>query len=284
MNVVLPTKKEINTIRIIVYISIIILCIIAVSMAVYVQYYKNQNVNNDKEFGKKEQINSKQLTKEQFSNMFNNTLLNSNTQIELQKEFENYEFVFTRYKNQNNIEGKYTLDINIPHININEENIKEYNQKIARTFLEKAKNIVKDENSINVIYIVEYTANIKDNILSLVIRANLKEGNNAQRLIIQTYNYDLEKKQELTIDKILETKGIDKEKANEAIKEEIKKVEAQVEEFEKLGYTIYKRNPESDIYNVENISKFYIDNDDNLYLIFAYGNKEFTSEMDLVVF
>lgn len=284
MNVVLPTKKEINTIRIIVYISIIILCIIAVSMAVYVQYYKNQNVNNDKEFEKKEQINSKQLTKEQFSNMFNNTLLNSNTQIELQKEFENYEFVFTRYKNQNNIEGKYTLDINIPHININEENIKEYNQKIARTFLEKAKNIVKDENSINVIYIVEYTANIKDNILSLVIRANLKEGNNAQRLIIQTYNYDLEKKQELTIDKILETKGIDKEKANEAIKEEIKKVEAQVEEFEKLGYTIYKRNPESDIYNVENISKFYIDNDDNLYLIFAYGNKEFTSEMDLVVF
>ena len=38
------------------------------------------------------------------------------------------------------------------------------------------------------------------------------------------------------------------------------------------------------MYKIENTDEFYIDNNNNLYLIYAYGNENLTSEMDLVVF
>ena len=33
---------------------------------------------------------------------------------------------------------------------------------------------------------------------------------------------------------------------------------------------------------LENITNFFLDNDEKLYIIFAYGNQNFTSELDIV--
>ena len=282
MNRILPIDKRSDFYRKIIYIFVLLICIIAIWVAVYYQYYKNKDVTKiDEDNSKNEQTN--EITIEEFNSIFNNKLI-TDTKYNFQKDYEQYDLVFTRYKSDKNESGKYSISLDIPHINIKEEKIEQYNKKISNIFLEKAKSITKNENSTNVVYTVQYTACIKDNILSLIIKANLKEENNAQRVIIQTYNYDLEKKQELTIGQILNKKGIEDKQANKKIKEEIEKVQNQVTEFEKLGYTIYTRNPEDDMYKIENTKEFYIDNNNNLYIIYAYGNRALTSEMDLVVF
>ncbi len=283
MNVILPINNSKDGFyRKIIYIFVLLVCIIAICIAVYFQFYKKENTENPNQNNVNE-VDKKQISKDEFNNIFNNELT-TDREYNLEKEYEQYDLVFTRYKSDKVEENKYNLNLNIPHINIKQEAIQNYNKKITDIFLEKAKSIMNNENSSNVIYNISYTASIKNNILSFILKANLKEGSNAQRVIIQTYNYDLENNEELTIEKMLSLKQIDINEADKQIKEEIQKAQNQVEELEKLGYTIYTRNPEDDMYKVQNATEFYLDANDNLYIIYAYGNQNATSEMDLVVF
>ena len=54
------------------------------------------------------------------------------------------------------------------------------------------------------------------------------------------------------------------------------------EDLEKLGYNVYSRDVSNDMYKIENSKEFYLTND-TLYIIYAYGNDNFTSEIDLIV-
>ena len=53
--------------------------------------------------------------------------------------------------------------------------------------------------------------------------------------------------------------------------------------FEKLGYTTYKRDYTSDIYNINNVTDYFMGEDNALYIIYAYGNENNTNEMDIVI-
>ena len=120
--------------------------------------------------------------------------------------------------------------------------------------------------------------------MSLVVRSTLKEGsNNPQRDIVQTYNYDLTNQKKITIDDMLKLKGITKKEANQKIKEEIKLVQQKVENFKKLGYNIYERDYTNDMYSVNNVTEYFMGENNALYIIYAYGNQNYTSEMDIVV-
>ena len=45
---------------------------------------------------------------------------------------------------------------------------------------------------------------------------------------------------------------------------------------------MFTRDTKSDIYKIENATEFFV-HDNNLYIIYAYGNDKITGEMDLVV-
>ena len=100
---------------------------------------------------------------------------------------------------------------------------------------------------------------------------------------MQTYNYDLTNQKKYTIDSMLELKGISKKEASQKIKDEIKTVQKKVEELGKLGYTIYTRDYTSDMYSINNVTEYFMGNDNALYIIYAYGNENHTSEMDIIV-
>ena len=140
---------------------------------------------------------------------------------------------------------------------------------------------MKSQNK-NTIYTVEYVANVQDDILSVMIRSNLKEGSSAQRVIIQTYNYDLRNNKEITLEEVLRIEQLDKPIVQNTIDNEIKAEQKKVEDLKKLGYNIYNRDTSSDIYKVENSKEFYLTNN-TLYVIYAYGNNSFTSETDIVI-
>lgn len=283
MKVELENKNVISTKLKIVYGVIILFCIISIIIAIVLQFTKDDN--------SEETPNLPSLSEEQtmqheteFDNIFENKVnYLENNSYKITKIEQDKEIIYTGYQDNNKKINDYELDVNIPYINIgNNALIDSYNQEIRDVFETKAKSVLNTQNS-SIIYTVNYSAYISNNILSLVIRSTLKEGSNPQRDIVQTYNYDLETQKECTIDELLELKGISKQEANRKIRDKIKEVQKSVDELAQLGYTIYQRNPDDDMYSINNVSEFFLGADNALYIIYAYGNQNHTSEMDIVI-
>lgn len=286
MNLTLPKETEIGKKQIIIYISIILICIISIVIAFYVQFYARIDIaslvglKEKKEFGQKTEEEIEAL-KSNFNTVFINNIENDNDENNGKKEQQDRKIVYTKYEKKESKINSYDLEVHIPYINIDNEVVKKYNQKIEEIFANKARNILGSENK-NIIYNVEYVANIYDGILSVMVKSNLKEGSNAQKVVVQTYNYDLRNNKEITIDEMLKIKGMDKQFVQNKINDEISEEEKKVEDLKNLGYNIYTRDTSSNMYDLENASEFYV-TEDTLYIIYAYGNQTSTSEMDLVI-
>lgn len=286
MNVTLPEKNKLKKKQIIIYTSIIIVCIICLVTAFYVQFYARISfsellgISEKKQFGNKTEEEIEEL-KSDFNKVFINNIEEDNGDNDNKKSDKNQKLVYTQYEKKESNTNNYDLEIHIPHINIKSEIVDEYNKEIEDIFVNKARNVLQSENK-NIIYTVEYVANVQDDILSLMIRSNLKEGISAQRIIIQTYNYDLRNNKEINLEEVLKIKNIDKSELQGKITDSIKTEQKKVEDLEKLGYNVYSRDVSNDIYKIENSKEFYLTND-TLYIIYAYGNDNFTSEIDLIV-
>ena len=137
------------------------------------------------------------------------------------------------------------------------------------------------------IYNVQYKAYINSNILSLVIKATLKEGINEQRIMVKTYNYNLTTHEEIKLNQLKEIKGVGAELINNKIQQTIKQANEQAKNLESLGYTVLYREPTDGIYNIEasnNSINSMLGENGILYIIYPYGNRETTSEMDIIEF
>lgn len=288
MNVIIEDQSKKQKKLKILYISIISICVVAIISAFIIQIVKERQLNEEEKKGNTVEL--PELTeekisayKEQFNDIFENKVnYLENNAYKISKIKPEEEIVYLGYQNNENKENYYELDVNIPYINIENETIEEFNKQIQDIFEKKAKDVLNTKNK-NVIYTVDYSAYVANNILSVVVRSTLKEGANPQRDIIQTYNYDLISQNKCTIDKMIEIKGITKKDANQKINDEIKTIQKRVEELAKLGYTIYGRDYTSDIYNINNVTDYFMGNDNTLYIIYAYGNQNHTSEMDIII-
>ena len=279
MNVRLEDNYEKNRKLKIIYISIISVCILAVLITVIVQIVRNID-SNEPPSVTNERVNK---YKDMFNDIFENKVnYLENNSYRIDRIDSNQEIVYTGYKDKNNKISDYNLDVNIPYINIQNEVIKGFNDEIKEIFEQKAKDILNTQRQ-NIIYSVNYCAYVTNNILSLVIRSNLKEGENPARDIIQTYNYDLINQKEVSFEDLLELKSVSRLDASRKIKAEIKEIETEVNNMAELGYKLYPRNSNDEIYDIDNITEFFIGEDNALYVIFAYGNQNNTSEMDIVV-
>lgn len=287
MNVVIEDDTKRQKKLKIFYISIIMICIIAIIAALVIQiaqekqpYKPGNNTNTELPELTDDKIS---VYKEQFNNLFENKVnYLENNAYKINKINEDEEIVYLGYKNDEVKVDDYDLKVNIPYININDDVVGEFNKQIKETFEAKARNVLNTKGN-SIIYTVDYSAYVSNNILSLVVKSTLKEGANPQREIVQTYNYDLINHKQCTIDTILNLKEITKKEAGQKIKDEIKTVQERVEELAKLGYTIYPRDCTSDIYNINNVTEYFMGENNALYIIYAYGNENHTSEMDIVV-
>ena len=286
MKVTLPEKSKIRKRDLIIYVSIMIVCIISIIIAFYVQFYARIDiinlfgVNTNQEFGSKID-EQKEILKSEFDDIFTNSVQNDESRNSDKKANKDKELVYVGYEKKENKTNSYDIEVNIPHINIESDVINKYNEEIEKLFITKAEDVLKSENK-NTIYTVEFVANVQEDILSLMIRSNLKEGLSAQRVIIQTYNYDLRNNKEITLEEILRIKQLDKQAVQSQIRKEIEVEQKKVEDLKKLGYNIYNRDISSDIYEVDKTTEFYL-TENTLYILYAYGNESFTSEIDLVI-
>ena len=282
MNVTLPEKNKINKRRIIIYSIAIFACILAIVVVIGIQILGNDVVDNF--FGvskitKKTEEEENRL-KANFDTLFQNQLEN-NSSCEVKKIDKNKDIVYTNYENTDKSANNYEMNVNLPYINIKNQSVQDYNENIKNIFQAKAKEVLKSTNS-NVIYTVKYEAYIENNILSLIIYSDLKQDSSAQRIIVQTFNFNLETNKELTLEDIIKIYELDEKTVQDKIDNEIKNEEKKAEDLKALGYNVFTRDTKSDMYKIKNATEFFVHNN-NLYIIYAYGNDKLTSERDIVV-
>lgn len=284
MNVNLPKKEKPNVKAVIIYTISIIACIIAIIVVILSYYYGSEELDRLITIGGSSITQSDidyQLLVSGFDEIFQNQLEEYNSDLDIKKIDENQNLIYTYYTKNETEEKSYELNLNIPYINIDNETIAKYNEEIKETFEGKAENVLQTKNQ-NIIYTVQYEATIENDILSLIIRSNLKESSSAQRVIIQTYNYDLKNNKEITLEEMINNKQLSVEDVENKIKEEITTEQQKVQDLKSLGYSIFERNPDDEMYKVQNSKEFFV-KDGKIYIIYAYGNENLTSEMDLVI-
>lgn len=205
-----------------------------------------------------------------------------NNELLINENREEEEIIYLAYDIKESNNGKYELDIEIPLFKIKTDVTEKINSQIINIFGNKLKSIMEEDSYAT--YDVEYEAYNNNNIVSLVITADLKEGSNPKRKIIKTYNYDVLNDKILDLNELININNLDKTSIQNEILEEIKTKKLKLEELEEQGYNVYARDINSEIYNLENITTYFIGGEGKLHIIFAYGNNNYTTETDTIIF
>lgn len=225
--------------------------------------------------------NHKKKSKCGFASLFTNEPLETNSNI--QKLDASKQLIYTAFHIEEQKEN-YEVKIDIPVININGTIPTKFNNMTQTIFVNKAAEILNNQNTNKVIYSVSYAGFINGDILSLVIQSTLKEGSNPQRVIVQTYNYDMATGEEVKLVDLLAKRNIIQSDASKKINDIIQKAKEDAQTLVQSGYTVYNRDLNNKMYQLENITTYFLGTDGELYIIFAYGNNNFTSEMDIVLY
>lgn len=279
--------------RYIIYIAIAIICIIAIVAGVYYQVFGdkpkqntigNEIINNEEP----NEIIDPEILKEEFNLLFNNSFDNQGydtSTIQKIQRLEEHDIIYAAYNIKEEKDERYSVDINIPVFNVQGEVAADFNKTTQSIFADKANDVLSKSDKYT-IYNVEYTSYLNENILSLVIKSTLKEGNNAQRIIVQTYNYDIITGQKLSLNEILDAKGIELREVNKKIEKQVqeanRQAEAIAEALAQSGQTVYKRDINNAMYVTDNVNHFFLGLDGQIYIVYPYGNSNFTSEMDII--
>ena len=279
--------------RYIIYIVIAIICVIAIVAGVYFQVFENkpkQNtiINEIVDNQDPDEVIDPEILKEEFNSLFNNSFDDQGYDISAIQKIQGLEeqnIIYAAYNIKEEKDERYSVDINLPVFNVQGDTAAEFNRTTQAIFADKANDVLSKSDKYT-IYNVEYVAYLNENILSLVIKSTLKEGDSAQRIIVQTYNYDIETGKKLTLNEVLEAKGIELKEVNKKIERQVEEANKQAEAISEAliqsGQSVYRRDINNAMYVTDNVNHFFVGLDGQIYIVYPYGNSNFTSEIDII--
>lgn len=276
--------------RNIIYIAIALVCVIAIVVGVYYQVFgekpkenilTNEIIDDD---GNVTAIDPEVL-KEEFNSLFNNSFNDQGYETSSIKKDPRYleqEIIYAAYNIKEEKDEKYSVNINLPVFNVAGDVAAEFNATTQSVFADKADYVLSKSQQYT-IYNVEYIGYLNENIISLVIKSTLKEGNSAQRIIVQTYNFDITTGKKITLNELLEVQGYKTKEVNKKIEQQVEEANKQAEAVSTAtGQSVYKRDINNAMYVTDNVNHFFMGLDGQIYIIYPYGNSNFTSEMDII--
>ena len=274
-----------KTVRYILYFVVLAICIMAIFIGVYNMELasaqrESNRINNETEVNV---TSDKETTADKFKKLFTNDFTSSYyDESKITKIYPDKPLVFSESQKTEK-DGQYKIDAYLPIININSEIATKFNNDTIANFGERANTLMSSTSTkAYTIYDTSFTSYINNNILSVAIMGSLKEGNNAQRILVKSYNYNLDTGKEVQITEVLNQKGIEAELVNKKINSEIQEAIDHANIVSKTGYEVYKRNITDEMYNVNNVNNYIVGPDGVLYIIYAYGNSNNTSELDVI--
>lgn len=275
------------------FIVLALVCIVALCLGIYTQFFYKYSDTDPLmlgiNIGSKKTAEEIDILKADFNNLFNNSIVINSENVRVDRIETSKELVYAVYNLVNEDENYYTVNAQIPILNINTDIAKAINAEIKEEYYDKA-NAVMRRTEGHTVYNVSYAAFVNQDILSIVIKSSLKEQNKAEKVTIKTYCYSLPEDKLLSINNVLESsnileaKGITLENIQNTINEDIKKAYNNAKIIAANYGTLYERDLESEIYKVENTTNFFLTQDGYVYIVYAYGNNDYTNEMDIIIF
>lgn len=275
----------------ILYILVGAFCVLAIIAGIYAQFFvKDEDKNNiimpSLNTTPDDTITEKtaEEIKTQFSNLFTNVLNKGEYDTSgIQKIVAQNDIVYSAYDIEDKKEN-YEVDIHLPVMNIQGEVPTNFNKITQDIFANKASEIMNSKSNIKTLYQMDYVSYINGDILSLIIKATLKEGSNPQRVIIQTYNYNLATGQKVNVEDLIAQRNLVQSEVQIKINDTVRKAKEEAEILVQSGYTVYNRDLNNSIYQLTNIENYFLGPNGDLYIIFAYGNGHHTAEIDIVLY
>ena len=275
------------------FIVLALVCIVALCMGIYMQFfYKYADTDPlmlGINIGSKKTAEEIDILKAEFNNLFNNSILINSENVRVDRKEPSKELVYAGYNLVNEDENYYSVNAQIPILNINTDIAKAINGDIKQEYYDKANAIMRRTEG-NTIYNVSYAAFVNQDILSLVIKSSLKEQNKSEKVSIKTYCYSLPEGKLLSINNVLDSsdllegKGLSLENIQITINEDVKKAYNNAKIIAESYGTLYERDLQSEIYKLENTQNFFLTQDGYIYIVYAYGNNDYTNEMDIIIF
>lgn len=271
------------------FVVVALVCILSISIGIYASVYYKYNKYDPFILGmgiKNTQAEQEiaQLRNE-FPNMFTNEIVGKTTSNNIKKLDNSVDKIVYTVKNITQKDDLYSINVNIPKINLSSSNTDRINAQISRDFSDKV-DYIMDSTGTFYEYSVNYKAFLNGDMLSLIINETEKEGNNIQTTKIYTYNINLNNNGILTINDVINAKGYTAKEIQEGIEDELKDLNKKDEELKKSlpNKNIIIRNTSDSMYKVENTQNFIIDNNGHLFIIYAYGNNSSTTKVDVLIF
>lgn len=261
---------------------------IALGLGIYVQFfYEYSDIDPFMmgiNIGMKKSEEEYALLKNNFNELFQNNLKINSEEMTGNRLDTQKEIVYTAYNLVNEDEAYYDIDAQIPMINIDSEVIQAINDEIKNEYYHKANTIMRQTES-NIIYRVSYVAYVNADYVSLAIKASLKEAGKSEKVSLKTYTYSMEKKKEVSLEELIELKGMTKESVQKTIQNEIKIAYQNAQVIANEYGSLYQRDVTSDQYKIENSHHYFLTDDGYVYIVYPYGNDTYyTNEMDIVIF
>lgn len=265
-----------------------VICIVAILLGIYTQYFYKYSETDPLmigiNIGSEKTAEELQLLEANFNSLFQNTLkINSENVNIVEKIEETKDLLYTGYKLENEDENYYSVNVKIPLINVDSVKAKEINKEIKAEFYDKANSIMRQTDNY-VVYNVTYAAYINKDILSVAIKASLKEGNKSEKVSIKTYNYSLTGEKLLSLSDLIKLKNDTVDNVQSKITDEIKTAYTNAKIIAAEYGNLYERDVDGDMYKVQNATTFFLTDDGYVYVVYAYGNNDYTNEMDIVIF
>lgn len=275
----------------VIYILVGAFCVLAIIAGIYAQFFvkdedkdnvilPNFNTTPDDKIIEK----TAEEVKTQFAGLFTNVLNKGEYDTSnIQKIVEQNDIVYSAYDIQDK-KDNYEIDIHLPVMNIQGEVPNSFNKITQDIFANKASEIMNSQSTVKTLYQIDYVSYINGDILSLIIRATLKEGDNPQRVIVQTYNYNLATMQKVSFEDVLSYRNLVQSEVQTKIQSTVQKAKEEAEILVQSGYTVYNRDLNDSMYQFNNIANYFLGPNGDLYIVFAYGNGHHTAEMDIVLY
>ena len=274
--------------KILFFASIIMVCIIALCIGIYIQFFYRYSEADPLmlgiKFGSARDTQKINELKNEFNKLFQNKFVIGDSKIQsINKKQNSKDIVYTGYDLQNEDVNFYQIDINIPILNVESEVANKINSEIKSEFYDTA-NVIMRKMSGYTVYSVNYTAYYFNNVISIVVKASLKEEGRNEKVSIKTYNYNIENNSNIELKELIEKTDNKDKKVQSKINSEIEKYNKNALAVAKEFGSTYTRNLESAIYKIENTKEYFVTDSGKLYIIYPYGNDEYTNEVDIIIF
>lgn len=269
------------------FIALSLVCVLAICVGIYVQFFYRYSETDPLMMGinlgaQKSEEEYAQLEAD-FSALFTNSYYERSDNTAVEKIENSQDIVYTNFTIKNEEENYYSIDVKIPVININTETAKQINTEIKSNYYDKANSVMRQQNEY-VNYKVSYVSYLCQDVLSVVIKSTIKEGENPEREIIKTYNYSLPDDKQVSLTNLIESKGTTSEVVQAKIEDEIKMAYNNALALPEEFRSGVERDLKSSMYKVENTKTFFITQDGYVYIVYSYGENLYTNEKDIVIF